>query len=142
MQTITNSNVGCRWTDAEEKQLLGEIQDNIPLEMISVAHGRTIRGITSRLEILAYKMFRDNIKIEDIQKATHLKRDQILDAVEVEKQKQEKSKIKEKNYGPKENNEVSELKDQVARLQRQLDELYKIFGFKYCEEIVGKIIKN
>ena len=61
-----HSNSGKKWTDSEEFDLIGELNNNVSLETISQNHGRTVGGIKSRQRLIAYKMFVRNIPKENI----------------------------------------------------------------------------
>jgi len=66
------SNMGQKWSDEEDKLLLEELNNNIDIEIIAQKHGRTIGGINSRVQEIAYKMYLKNISIEEIIKQTKL----------------------------------------------------------------------
>jgi hypothetical protein len=44
--------VGKTWTDDEQQQLRTEFANSEPIELIATKHGRTVRAIESRLELL------------------------------------------------------------------------------------------
>jgi CO dehydrogenase/acetyl-CoA synthase epsilon subunit len=44
--------VGKTWTDEEEQQLKAEFANSEPIPLIATKHGRTIRAIEARLELL------------------------------------------------------------------------------------------
>ncbi len=44
--------VGKNWTDDEQQQLRTEFANSEPIELIATKHGRTVRAIESRLELL------------------------------------------------------------------------------------------
>ena len=51
------SNMGQKWSDDEETLLLEELNNNIDIEKIAQKHSRTIGGINSRRQEIAYKMY-------------------------------------------------------------------------------------
>jgi hypothetical protein len=66
------SNVGKKWTEAEENVLLEELNKNIDIEIISRNHKRKIGGIQSRCKEIAYKMHLNHSSIEEIMQKTRL----------------------------------------------------------------------
>ena len=60
------SNMGQKWSDEEETLLLEELNNNIDIEIIAQKHNRTIGGINSRRQEIAYKMYLKNVTIEKI----------------------------------------------------------------------------
>jgi transposase-like protein len=44
--------IGRKWSDEEKQQLIDEFQRGVPHEAIAPAHGRTLRAIESRLEVM------------------------------------------------------------------------------------------
>ena len=49
--------MGQKWSDEEETLLLQELNDNIDISIIAQKHNRTIGGINSRRQEIAYKMY-------------------------------------------------------------------------------------
>jgi hypothetical protein len=66
------SNMGQKWSDEEEILLLEELNNNIDIEIIAEKHHRTIGGINSRRQEIAYKMYLKNVSFEEIIKQTKL----------------------------------------------------------------------
>lgn len=44
--------IGRKWSDEEKQQLIDEFQRGVPHDAIATAHGRTLRAIESRLEVM------------------------------------------------------------------------------------------
>ncbi len=66
-QNEITKNVGLRWTKNEENQLLEELTvQKLDLTTISRIHGRTIRGISERRNLLIHTDFKNNIDIEEL----------------------------------------------------------------------------
>ena len=65
-------NLGKLWSKDEEKLLLQEISENIDIEAIAIKHERTIGGIASKINDIAYKMYIDNISIDKIFEKTKI----------------------------------------------------------------------
>jgi len=83
-------NMGQKWTDKEEEELLQQIKENMDIENISVIHKRTVGGITSRLGEIAYKMYLKKSNIDDIIEKTKLDENYIRQIID-----------KKENYNPK-----------------------------------------
>ena len=83
------SNMGQKWNNEEETLLLEELNKNIDIETISQTHNRTIGGINSRRQEIAYKMYLKNVSMEEIIKQTKLDHECIIQIIE------RKQKIKE-----------------------------------------------
>ncbi len=66
------SNMGQKWSDDEERLLLEELNNNIDIENIAQKHSRTVGGINSRRQEIAYKMYLKKLSIEEIIKQTKL----------------------------------------------------------------------
>lgn len=74
--------MGEKWTDKEKELLLQELDDNIDVETIARNHGRTIGGINSRRDMIAYEMYLNNKPIEEIIKITKLSYGNIMKIIE------------------------------------------------------------
>ena len=59
-------NLGKLWTKDEEQLLLQELSENFDIEKIAINHERTSGGIISKINDIAYKMYIDNISIDEI----------------------------------------------------------------------------
>jgi hypothetical protein len=66
------SNLGNKWTILEEQQLLLSIEKGLDIETISKQHNRSLGGIQSRIQNIAYEMFLQQISMEIIMKRTRL----------------------------------------------------------------------
>ena len=44
--------IGKPWSEEEKQQLIGEFKSGVPKEAIARMHGRTVRAIESRLEVM------------------------------------------------------------------------------------------
>lgn len=75
------SNVGQKWTVEEDKLLLEELHANKDIILIARSHNRTIGSITARQKVIAYKMYKDNIPIEDISNKVKLGSAKIIEAI-------------------------------------------------------------
>ena len=63
---IDLSNRGQKWTNQEETLLLEEISKNMDIELIAQSHNRTVGGINARRREIAYKLYKNDIPVEEI----------------------------------------------------------------------------
>jgi len=60
------SAVGSKWTKDEENQLLKEIENEISIGDIALAHKRTVGSIKARLNDIAMRLLQDGMNIEEV----------------------------------------------------------------------------
>lgn len=136
------SNMGQKWSDEEEILLLEELNNNIDIEIIAQKHSRTIGGINSRRQEIAYKMYLKNVSIEEIIKKTKLHYDSIKQTIE-RKQKNNNSKqtktteidnvfisINKKDYIDLQN-DVKNIKNDINKIKHTLGELVEMMKAVY-----------
>ena len=75
------SSFGKKWTPEEEQQLLQEISKNIEIKIIAENHNRSIGGIRARIYLIAYKLYQNNVPIDEIIKIVHLRENDIVDII-------------------------------------------------------------
>ena len=135
------SNMGQKWSDEEEILLLEELNNNIDIETIAQKHNRTIGGINSRRQEIAYKMYLKKLSIEEIIKQTKLD----IDCIEQTIQKREnndskKIKTKEidnvfisinKNDYKELQNDVKNMKNDIKVIKNTLGELVEMMKAVY-----------
>jgi hypothetical protein len=91
------SNMGCKWSDIEERALLDNIQNNLDIEEIAKKHSRTSGAISARLEVIAMRMYEENrYDTEYIEKLTRLNEQTIQEAINKKRAKSERYETK--NY--------------------------------------------
>jgi hypothetical protein len=61
-----------RWLQEEEEKLLMAIDSGFPNEIIAETFGRSIGGITSRIRVIAVRLYKDGKTFEEIKKITKL----------------------------------------------------------------------
>ena len=126
------SNIGKKWNDDEEKILLEELKKNIDIEFIAKTHNRTIGGINSRRQQIAYKLHCDNVSIEKIIEITKLDRFQILETI-----KKRENNTKNCNVIRKTEttffieNEIHEIKNDIKELKNTIKELVEMMNAVY-----------
>jgi len=137
-------NAGRKWTDEEEDILLEELDKNIDIDTIAENHSRTTGGINSRCNVIAYKMYLNNIDVEEIIKRTKLSKKEIQYAISLRenrpvKKEKEKEKEKEKvittqiSIQPK-NSEIAELKTEIIWLKKDVKEMLRLIHELYAFE--------
>ena len=118
------TNMGCKWTDIEEQTLLDNIKNKIDIDEIARKHSRTKGAITARLEVIAIRLYNDNMfAIEHIEELTGLSERTIKEAID----KKSKNETKFPTYNESEiinmkrdlqkcNEEIRDLKANVKKL--------------------------
>ena len=82
------TNMGCKWDAVEEQTLLDNIKGNLDIEDIAKKHSRTQGAIKARLEVIAIRMYNENMfDMEYIEEITRLGARTIRDAIEKNKAK-------------------------------------------------------
>jgi predicted nucleic acid-binding Zn-ribbon protein len=115
---VIPSNMGCKWTEAEEQELLENIKQNIGIEEIAKKHGRTQGAITARLEVIAIRLYNDNMfDIEHIEDLTGLSEKTIKDAID----KKSKNEIKFPTYNN--DSEILNLRRDLQKCNEEIREL-------------------
>jgi len=113
-------NMGCKWTDIEEQALLDNIKNNFDIEEIAKKHSRTKGAINARLEVIAVRLYNDNMfDMEYIQDLTRLNEKTIREAIDKNKNKQ-KYEIKNNDI------EVLNLKRDLQKCNEEIIELKAI----------------
>jgi hypothetical protein len=133
-------NAGRKWTDEEEDILLEELDKNIDIDTIAENHSRTTGGINSRCNVIAYKMYLNNIDVEEIIKKTKLSKKEIQYAISLRenrpvKKEKEKEKVKTTQISiqPK-NSEIAELKTEIIGLKKDVKEMLRLIHELYAFE--------
>jgi hypothetical protein len=124
------SNMGQKWSDEEEILLLEELNNNIDIEIIAQKHDRTVGGINSRRQEIAYKMYLKNVSIEEIIKKTKLDYNSIQQTIE-KKKTNNLNKHSNKNKNEKvdnvfisiNKNDYRELQNNVKNMKNEIKEL-------------------
>ena len=124
------SNMGQKWSDDEETLLLEELNNNIDIEIIAQKHNRTIGGINSRRQEIAYKMYLKNVSIEKIINQTKLDYnciEQIIQKKQTIIQKKTNNNTKKIKTEEVDNvfisinkNDYTELKDDVKNIKNDI----------------------
>jgi len=135
------SNMGQKWSDEEEILLLEELNNNIDIEIIAEKHHRTIGGINSRRQEIAYKMYLKNVSFEEIIKQTKLDYNCIEQTIQKRQPKNSKKiKTKEvdnifisinKNDYIELENDVKSMKSDIYQIKNIVKELVEMMKAVY-----------
>jgi hypothetical protein len=119
------SNMGQKWSNEEETLLLEELSNNIDIETIARNHSRTIGGINSRRQEIAYRMYLKNIYIEEIIKRTKLDYNCIEQTIQKKQTNNSKMKTKEIDnvFISINKNDYIELKNDVKKMKNDINEM-------------------
>lgn len=98
------SNLGSKWTNTEEQQLLSSIEEGLDIETIAKQHNRTVGGIQSRIQMVAYEMSLQQVAMETIMEKTRLTLSEINTVIS--RKQTEKTEKVSKKASKKENNEI------------------------------------
>jgi hypothetical protein len=124
------TNMGQKWTDAEETLLLEELNKNMDMETISQTHNRTIGGINSRRKEIAYKMYLKNVSMEEIINHTKLDDECIQQTIE-RRQNNNTNKITERKQHTPIKSEITEMKNEIKDLKNTIKELVEMMKAVY-----------
>jgi hypothetical protein len=90
--------MGQAWSSDEENRLLESIKRNTQIKQIAIQHERTPGGITSRLRVIAFNLYKAGTSIEEIQTITGLTLGTVEDVIkrreDTQKRKEEKKERK------------------------------------------------
>lgn len=125
------SNLGQKWTEEEEETLLEELGKNIHVELIAQYHNRTIGGINARRKEIAYKMYDNNISMEEILLKTKLDEQQILETIQRRQNTPKKVKQIKPQDKPSIESEISEMKNDIKELKNKIEELVNMLNSVY-----------
>jgi arsenate reductase-like glutaredoxin family protein len=123
MQTLTR--IGQPWSVDEEKQLLDELDKNIPFDEISLLHGRTVKGITCKIEHIAVKMYKCKKDMDEIKRITKLSEDEIVESVRKSDDKKNETDTK-RNTDEINASYLKDIRNELATLNRNIEFMIKI----------------
>lgn len=126
------SNTGQKWTDEEETVLLEELSKNIDIQLIAQCHNRTIGGINSRRKEIAYKLYSDNISMEEILSKTKLEENQIIEIINKRQNNKKKCKSATKiKTSFSIESEIDEIKNDIKEIKNTIKELVEMMKAVY-----------
>ena len=133
------SNTGQKWTDEEETLLLEELSKNIDIQLIAQCHNRTTGGIDARRREIAYKMYINDISMEDIIRKTKLDEHYINETIQRRQNKQNNAKnnatkcksITEITTPFSIKSEIDEMKKDITDIKNTIKELVEMMKAVY-----------
>ena len=134
------TNLGKKWEETEETQLLDELNKNIPISEIAILHNRTPGGISARLRVIAYNMYTNNIPMEKIIEATKLSIIQINDAIQKREEHPSKktkvikepiNKLIKESYYEELKIDIREIKTELSNLKSSIQEFVEMMKAVY-----------
>ena len=121
------SNTGQKWTDEEETLLLEELSKNTDIQAISQCHNRTTGGINARRREIAYKLYSNNISMEEIILKTKLNEHQIIETIKRRQTNVKKCKSVTEIKKPFSiESEIDEMKNDIKELKNTINELIEM----------------
>ena len=129
-------NMGQKWSEKEETLLLEELSNDIDIETIAEKHGRTVGGINSRRQQIAYKMYLKNMSTEEIIKKTKLDYDSIKQTIEKKQSIERKQTIGKRNTNTQidnvlisiNKNDYIELQNDVKKIKNDIKDIKNTLG--------------
>ena len=126
------SNTGQKWTDEEETLLLEELSKNLYIELIAKTHNRTAGGIHARRKEIVYKLYSNNISMEEIIAKTKLDKDQILETIQKRQHNSKKCKSMTEIAKPFSiESEINVIKHDIKELKNTIKELVEMMKAVY-----------
>lgn len=132
--------MGQPWSDDETQKLLQAVKRSEDHNQIAKEHQRTVGSITSRLKLLAYEYYQEELPIEKIQKYTGLNKEVIADSISkytwAEENKKKKNEAKQKiqdspvvrvdEFLEKKNTQLTEIIDLLKEMKGMMAEMIKL----------------
>ncbi len=126
------SKTGQKWTDEEESLLFEELSKNIDVQIIAQSHSRTIGGINARRKEIAYKMYCNNIGVEEIILKTKLDEKQITETIKKRQNIPKKCKpVTEIEKPFSIETEINHIKNDIKELKNTIKELVEMMKAVY-----------
>lgn len=122
-----------RWTEEEDLQLINELSKNMDISNIATKHGRTILCINFRRRVIAYNMYKNNIKMEEIQNKTKLDIHMIQESIDRRQRHKWRTspfqhRLREKDYTEK---GIEIIKKEVRSLKSNIQEIVEMMNAIY-----------
>ena len=131
------TNMGQKWTIEEEQLLLEASDKNINIDVIAQTHNRTVGGIIGRQKDISYKMYLQNVSIEEIIIKTKLNKEIITETITKKDNASKRANTKPTStliHVPKQfslENEVNEMKTDIKELKNTIKELVEMMKALY-----------
>lgn len=130
------ANLGAKWTAEEESALLRELAaaGGANIEEIAQKHNRTVGGINSRRREIAYKMYLQNVSMDEIVRQTKLDAEIIMQTIAKrgEKTVEKTARVKPPPVKPpKIEDEIAEIKSDIKEIKGSIMELRAMLSAIY-----------
>jgi hypothetical protein len=120
-------NIGKKWEPNELQKLLDNVQSNLSITEIALAHGRTEGGIRQRLRDMAYEMYLSGENIINILLKTGITRNELNDKIK-------RMKSPENNAQPVEyaavknvdNYSIQEMQSDIAEIKSDIKRIFEL----------------
>jgi hypothetical protein len=127
------ANNGQPWTYDLEKYLLDELKDNKSYESIAIDMKRTKGSITSRLNLIGYKMYLRGKSIDDILEITRLDEYSLRKTIQTRQTNKDKKKTEISLQTI--NSEIICIKNEIQSMKSSINELTDMIKAIYEFEI-------
>jgi hypothetical protein len=119
------TNMGSKWTPAEEQLLLDNLQNSLDIDEIAKKHCRTTGAINARREVIAIRLYNENkFTIDKIEVITKLNEKTILEAIDRKNKKYKNDINGSYNIDRNCNNiDIINLKMDLKRCYEEIKEL-------------------
>jgi hypothetical protein len=119
------TNMGSKWTPAEEQLLLDNLQNSLDIDEIAKKHCRTTGAINARREVIALRLYNENkFTIDKIEVITKLNEKTILEAIDRKNKKYKNDINGSYNIDRNCNNiDIINLKMDLKRCYEEIKEL-------------------
>ena len=138
--------MGKKWTKEEDKSLLAILVLGTSIDIIANKHNRTLGSIRSRINLIVYNMYNDDISENDIIKSTGLTEEQYKQAIEWGRKKDILKKEKKKRRQQKQqkvtttktanileglsssenilNDDIKEIKEEIKQINKNIQKIW------------------
>lgn len=125
-------NMGNKWEKDEDNILLEELKKNTDIKSIADNHQRTIGSIKSRIKLIAYNMYMQNIQMREIINITKLNEEVIRDIINKKKKKKNKVSLDINTQSFNEHNtDITEIKKEISELKNMISGLVDMMNAVY-----------
>lgn len=116
------NNYGKYWSKEEELMLMDELSDKKTINEISKLHGRSIKAIEMRIEIMIRKQYEAKYTISSLMNLYNKSENEIMKIIE---STQESDKM---NFNLK--REIEEMKSKINNIEKYVNKIYKLVNKK------------
>lgn len=124
-------NMGNKWEKDEDNILLEELKKNTDIKSIADNHQRTIGSIKSRIKLIAYNMYMQNIQMHEIINITKLNEEVIRDIINKKKKEKKVSLHVNTQLFNEHNTDITEIKKEISELKNMISGLVDMMNAVY-----------